>query len=864
MKRTLPILFLLAATACKDGEPLDTGEVPVVTDEDGDGEDALVHGGSDCDDTDPAINTGAEEVCDGLDNDCDGTTDQDATDALTFYEDADADGYGLETSTVLACEVPAGFSEVYGDCDDADGGAFPGNLEVCDEVDNNCNGRVDEPGADDEITWYTDNDGDGYGDPNYSTASCSQPPGYVDNALDCDDVFSEISPDADEYCDGLDNNCDGTVDEDTALDSLVFYIDGDADGYGTGDTTAVACSAPSGYSDNASDCDDADASVNPGGIEVCGDSLDNDCSGDADGSDASDALTQYPDYDSDGYGYTPDAVTACSFSSTTTWVSVGGDCDQYDSSINPGAPEICDGAADENCDGFVDEDTASDALTWYLDADSDGYGDLSTSTLSCTQPSGYSAESTDCDDSSAVVSPGEAETCDNSVDDDCDGVTDECALAGTLSASDAGAVFAAGADYDFLGVSSMLVDLDSDGYSDVLLGANYADEDASSGGNMYLWQGPVSGAQPASSAAGVFGAGNDTARFGESMATLDDADLDGYLDIVIGAPGYDGSVENGGGIWLVQGDNLDGDLSAVSPLAEGDSNEDQFGVAMAKGDLDGDGILDLLVGASGTSYGSVFLFSGPVTSTTSPSGAAAEFTGNSSASAAGAAIAVADFDGDGVDDLLYGGPSDAADKGSGTEAGSAFLEYGPITSTGGTASYAVYGAAAGDSAGSALAGGDLDGDGYDDLVVGATGVSSAAGAVYVVFGPLTADLDLSAADMSFTGVAAGDQAGVAMALGDSDGDGSTDLVMGADYNNAAASNAGAAYLFYGPFTAGSASLTSADAEIGGGNSNARAGTSMAFGDVDNDGYDDLLLGASRQTVTYSFAGAGLLMMGDQR
>ncbi len=865
MKRTLPLLLLLAATACKDGEPVDTGEAPVVTDADNDGEDALVHGGTDCDDNDAAVNTAALEVCDGVDNDCDGTADQDATDALTFYEDGDGDGYGLETSTTLACEAPTGFSDVYGDCDDADGGAFPGNAEVCDEVDNNCNGRVDEPGAEDELTWYTDNDGDGYGDIDYSTTSCSQPPGYVDNALDCNDVFSDVSPDALEYCDGVDNNCDGAVDEDTAVDTVVFYIDADTDGFGTGATTTVACSAPSGFADNASDCDDTDSSVNPSGIEVCGDELDNDCSGDADGIDASDALTRYPDYDGDGYGYTDDVVTACSFSTTTAWVSVGGDCDQYDAAINPGASEVCDGATDENCDGYVDEDTASDAATWYLDADSDGYGVTSSTTVACTQPSGYAAESTDCDDSSTDISPDALETCANSIDDDCDGVTDECALAGTLSASDAGAVFAAGAAYDFLGVSSLVVDIDADGYSDVLLGANYADDDASNGGAMYMWQGPVSGSVGAGAADVSYGAGNSTARFGETMAALDDEDGDGYLDLLIGAPGYDGSYENGGAIWLSQGPiSGSGDLSGDSPLIAGTAGEDQFGVALASGDLDDDGTMDLLVGASGTSYGSVFLFVGPVTSSTTTSAADAEYTGSSSDSSAGGAVAVADFDGDGADDLIYGGADDAADKGSGSAAGSGFVEYGPITSSGGTASYALYGAASGDGAGTSVAGGDLDGDGYDDMVVGATGASSSAGAVYVVLGPLTANTDLSAAYLSFTGVASGDQAGVALALGDSDGDGSTDLVMGADYNDTAVSNGGAAYLFYGPFTSGTASLSTADAEIGGGNSNARAGTSMAFGDVDADGYDDLLMGASRQTVTYSYGGAGLLMMGDQR
>lgn len=865
MKRTLPLLLLLAATACKDGEPLDTGEAPVVTDVDNDGEDALVHGGTDCDDNDAAIHTGALEICDGLDNDCDGTADVDATDALTFYEDGDGDGYGVETSTVLACDVPTGFSDVYGDCDDADDGASPGNAEVCDEVDNNCNGRIDEPGAEDEVTWYTDNDGDGYGDINYSTTACEQPPGYVDNASDCDDVFAENSPDAVEYCDGIDNNCDGVVDEDTAADTLVFYIDADADGYGTGSTTTVACTVPSGYSDNATDCDDVEATVNPGAVEVCGDSLDNDCSGDADGDDASDALTKYPDYDSDGYGLTSGETTSCDFPTTVAWVLVGGDCDQNDSAVNPGASEICDGSTDENCDGSIDEDTASDASTWYLDADGDGYGVTTSTTVACDEPSGYAAESTDCDDTTTAVSPDALETCANSTDDDCDGVTDECALSGTLSSTDAGAVFAAGADFDFLGVSALSVDVDGDGYDDVLLGANYADEDSTNGGALYLWNGPTSGAHTTDASDVTYGAGSNTARFGESVAALDDEDADGNLDLVIGAPGYDGSYENGGAVWLSQGPvSGSGDLSGDSPLVAGGSAEDQLGTALASGDLDDDGTTDLLVGASGTTYGSVYLFMGPVTTATSTGAADAEYTGSSSASEAGAAIAVADIDGDGTDDLLYGAASDAADKGSGSEAGSAFLEYGPISASGGTGTYAAYGAVSGDSAGSSVAGADLNGDGYDDMIVGAAGVSSSAGAVYVVLGPLTANVDLSAADLSFTGTSGGDQAGVTLAVGDSDGDGSDDLVIGAAYNDDAYTNGGAAYLFYGPFTAGTASLSAADAEINGSNTNARAGSAMSFGDVDADGYSDLLIGMPRQSVTYSYGGAGVLMMGDQR
>ncbi|MDP7243698.1 MAG: MopE-related protein, partial [Candidatus Poseidoniia archaeon] len=101
------------------------------------------------------------------------------------------------------------------DCDDNAPAVNPGMAEDCgNEIDDDCDDAVDEDDAVDAGTWYTDADTDGYGDPDVSTESCSEPSGYVDNDDDCDDSTSTSRPGADEQCDGEDNDCDGDLDED--------------------------------------------------------------------------------------------------------------------------------------------------------------------------------------------------------------------------------------------------------------------------------------------------------------------------------------------------------------------------------------------------------------------------------------------------------------------------------------------------------------------------------------------------------------------------------------------------------------------------------------------------------------------------
>jgi hypothetical protein len=170
-----------------------------------------------------------------------------AVDPTDWYEDLDGDGYGGD-GPVSACEAPDGWVAEANDCDDLDPDTHPDAIEICDDadVDEDCDGDADDD--DDSVVgqtmWHGDADGDGYGG-SLTFEACEAPANFVDDDSDCDDGDAAIHPGADELCDGVDQDCDGSIDED-ALDFSSWYLDSDSDGYGAG-SPALACEAPAGW-----------------------------------------------------------------------------------------------------------------------------------------------------------------------------------------------------------------------------------------------------------------------------------------------------------------------------------------------------------------------------------------------------------------------------------------------------------------------------------------------------------------------------------------------------------------------------------------------------------------------------------------
>ncbi len=417
------LALLVACTKTTDEtaqQPTETGttetetEPPLPGDGDGDG----VVEGEDCDDGDDGVFPGATERCNGVDDDCDSLTDEPGSaDEATWYTDADGDGFGDDATAVQACDAPKGMIAVGGDCDDGANAIYPGHAEVCDGVDEDCDGTVDDEPTDGS-PWYQDLDGDGYGDPAVSVNACAAPLDgwWVPDAGDCDDGTNAMAPGLPEYCDGVDNDCDGGVDDEPTNGDR-FWPDADGDGVGAESGDVVTCGAPDGFVGHTGDCDDSDDDVFPGNTEAC-DGEDNDCDAIIDEvEEARDALRLYADADGDGYG--DDATLVLTCAPVPDMVDVGGDCDETNPAINPGAAEVCFDGVDNDCAAGVDDGGAVDATTFYKDDDGDGFGDPLVARPSCSEPRDHVLDASDCDDTDPLVYPGAEEV-------PCSGKTEDC------------------------------------------------------------------------------------------------------------------------------------------------------------------------------------------------------------------------------------------------------------------------------------------------------------------------------------------------------------------------------------------------------------------------------------------------------
>jgi hypothetical protein len=324
--------------------------VALLSDQDGDGFEARGVGGSDCDDLDPAVNPAAAEVCDGLDNDCDGqlNTDDDDAAGVDWYRDRDRDGFPDQSTHVRTCQA-------LGELED-DGGkpwlppAAEGEWD-CDDLD-----AEEQPGQ----AWRFDGDGDGVApDEGVDRVQCERPPGFVTTqgpGVDCDDADPARVPGAVELCNGVDDDCDELPDDDDPdlQGALTYHRDDDEDGFGS-DDGVTRCTPPPGgtWSQVGGDCDDANPDINPGALDVAYDDDDRDCSG--------------SDFDLDGDGIDSDQYG-------------GTDCDDTARWVYPGAPDICDGAVDDCSGGTADPDAETGAYFLGPDRGDDvarAYSDLS-------------------------------------------------------------------------------------------------------------------------------------------------------------------------------------------------------------------------------------------------------------------------------------------------------------------------------------------------------------------------------------------------------------------------------------------------------------------------------------------------------
>ena len=371
------------------------------------------------------------EVCDGVDNNCDGQVDEEGAAGCEWrYKDVDGDGYGQPLEHHCLCNPGPPYTATKdGDCDDAAAGVHPGATEVCNGKDDDCNGVTDDGDTGGCSTFYADQDGDGYGTAGDSKCLCAPAIPYTASKPgDCLDSDPTVNPGATEVCNGKDDDCDGSTDPEGTPACLAFYLDADGDGFGDPAQTKCLCAAAGQYTTTkGGDCLDSEPTVNPGATEVCNGRDDN-CDGSTDPEGTPGCQPYYLDSDGDGFGDPNQAKCLCG--PAAGYLAQAGDCDDSNAAVHPGATDACNGK-DDNCDGVTDPEDSPDCQPWYRDVDQDGWGDANAWKCLCAAAGQYSSQKPgDCNDLDDAVHPGAAEACDGR-DNDCNGTTDEGFLCGS-------------------------------------------------------------------------------------------------------------------------------------------------------------------------------------------------------------------------------------------------------------------------------------------------------------------------------------------------------------------------------------------------------------------------------------------------
>lgn len=558
------------------------------------------------------------------------------------------------------------------------------------------------------------------------------------------------------------------------------------------------------------DCDPDDPSVYPNAPDTWYDGVDSDCRGD-------------DDFDQDGDGD-----------------PLGLDCDDTDPSVFVGAPDRGGDGVDQDCDG-VD----APPLT---DDDGDGYD-----------------AALDCDDLDSSVHPGAPDRCGDGLDSACDGGGD-CPLRGTTTLDRAYGLLTGEAAGDRLGQGEpgvlALGDADADGQAELLVTAVFGGPARE--GRVYQLEAAAGERGVATAAAAVWTGEAADDQLGRGLAAPGDLNADGLEDLVASAPGADAAGADAGAVYLLPAGG--GPLPA--PFAVGPEAGAELGELCGAPGLGvyGGGALLAAAQFAGGGAGAVYLLVGA----TPLGGAAAQIQG-APGEELGSDLAVGDLDGDGLPELALGARGFGGDG-----RGAVHLFPGAIAGAyeSADADARVHGLSPGDDVGwgiSIALGADLDGDGYGDLVVGARGhdlspTAPDGGLVTVWRGPLPpGSQGLNAAWASWVGAGESDWTGDSVALpGDVDGDGAQDLVIGSGYAEAAGSLRpfGAVYTVAGPLRGGTYDLGRDATGTGWAGSTRDRLRVHAAGDLNGDGRPDVAAGAQLHSTAGFEAGGVYLLAAD--
>ena len=392
---------------------------------------------------------------------------------------------------------------------------------------------------------------------------------------------------------------------------------------------------------------------------------------------------------------------------------------------------------------------------------------------------------------------------------------------------------------DFTGLSVASGDVNGDGFGDLIIGAELASGEVAQSGASYVVFGKATGFAANIDLSTLNGTNgfklSGVGKFDFSGYSTASADVngDGFDDLIVGARGATGDASKSGAAYVVFGKAANFDTNINLSSLDGSNGFKLSGVAAndyagssvaSAGDVNGDGISDVIIGATGADpHGSfsgaayvVFGHTGDfpdnidLSSLTGTGSAGFTISGAAESDLAGLSVASAgDFNGDGFGDLIIG--AKGADP-HGAFSGAAYVVFGQpafapnidLSSLNGSNGFAIFGEAEKNLVGRSASAGDVNGDGFDDLIIGAYGANQYDGASYVVFGHasgFTSTLELSTLaptfGSKFTG-ADGEQSGRRVATaGDVNGDGFADLIVGAEYAAPHGDQSGASYVVFG-------------------------------------------------------------------